>query len=99
MGAGILDFAKYYMLENILRKNFSCNPLHSDTDSFVYEVYDVSFHETVAGRRDLTDRFDFLNFDPEYSLYSQTNNKVTLKMKDEMDGDKIGELVGLKPKL
>ena len=82
-----------------MKKNFSCNLLYSDTDSFVYEVCEMSFHEVIAGRKELADWFDFSNFDPKSSLFSQANNKVTLKMKDEMRGEKIAEFVGLKPKL
>ena len=46
VGACILDLAKRFMFEfhyKVMKKNFDCNLLYSDTDSSVYEVRSRDF--------------------------------------------------------
>ena len=102
VGACILDLAKKFMFEfhyKVMKKNFDCNLLYSDTDSFVYEVRSRDFFAEIQKKKQVADQFDFSNFHPEHPLYSRDNARVTLKFKDEMGSRPIAEFCGLKPKL
>ena len=102
VGACILDLSKKFMFEFhhcIMKENFQCNLLYSDTDSFVYEIQSDDFYEEVQRKSDIMNLFDFSNFPQEHVLYSKDNEKVVLKFKDEMGGRIIVEFCGLKPKL
>ena len=96
VGVCILDLAKKFMFEfhyKIVKKNFDCNLLYSDTDSFVYEV-----RSEIQKKKQVADQFDFLNFPTEHPLHSRDNARVTHKFKDEMGSRPIAEFCGLKPK-
>ena len=82
-----------------MKRNFDCNLLYSDTDSFVYEVRSRDFFADVQRKKQVAEQFDFSNFPPEHPLYSKDNARVTLKFKDEMGSRPIAEFCGLKPKL
>ena len=102
VGACILDLAKKIMFEfhyKVMKKNFDCNLLYSDTDSFVYEVRSRDFFAEIQKKKQVADQFDFSNFPPEHPLFSRDNARVTLKFKDEMGSRPIAEFCGLKPKL
>ena len=101
VGACILDLAKKFMFEFHYKvmKNFDCNLLYSDTDSFVYEVRSRVFFAEIQKKKQVADQFDFSNFPPEHPLYSRDNARATLKFKDEMGSRPIAEFCGLKPKL
>ena len=102
VGAYILDLAKKYMFEflyNVMEKNFECNLLYSDTDSFVYEVRSRDFFADLQRKKTVADHSDFSNFPPEHPLHNKDNARVTLKFKDEMGSRLISEFCGLKPKL
>ena len=81
------------------KKNFDCNLLYSNTDSFLYEVRSRDFFVELQWKKLVAAQFDFSNFPPEHPLYSRENARVTLKFKDEMGREPIAEFCGLKPEL
>ena len=102
VGASILDLSKKFMSDfhyNTMKKQFNCNILYSDTDSFVYEIGSNDFYADLQRKTALRDLSDFSNFPSDHELYDCSNARVTLKFKDEMGGKLISEFVGLKPKL
>ena len=78
-------------------KNFNAvKLLFTDTDSLVYEIKDCNVYEQCFKEKHL---FDFSGY-PKNSIYYDDSNKKELgKMKDEMNGVKIDEFVGLKCKM
>ena len=102
VGACILYLAKKFMFEfhyKVMKKNFDCNLLYSDTDSFVYEVRSRDFFAEIQRKKSVNEQFDFSNFPAEHPLYSRDNARVTLKFKHKMGSRPIAELCRLKPKL
>ena len=62
VGPCILDLAKKFMLKfyyKIMKKNFDCNLLYSDTDSFVYEVRSRDFFVEIQRKKSVAEQFDF----------------------------------------
>ena len=102
VGACTLDLAKKFMFEyhyKVMKENFDCNLLYSDSDSFVYEVRSGDFFAEIQKKKQVAEQFDFSNFLPEQPLYSRDNARVTLRFKNEMESRPIFEFCGLKPKL
>ena len=102
VGACILHLAKKFMFEfhyKVMKKNFDCILLYSDTDSFVYEKRSRDFFAEIQRKKSVAEQFDFSNFPTEHPLYSRDNARVTLKFNDEMGSRPIAEFCGLKPKL
>ena len=100
--ACILGLAKKFMFEfhyKVMKKNFDCNLLYSDTDSFVYEVRSRDFFADLQRKKLVAEQFDFSNFPPQHPLYSNENARVTLQFKAELNSKPIAEFCGLKPKL
>ncbi len=101
VGAVILDLAKRVMFDfhyNVMKKNFQCSLLYSDTDSLLYNVHSSDLYEELQSKN-LLDQFDFSNFPDTHPLFDTRNKMVTLKMKDEFAGNILSEFVALKPKL
>ena len=79
-----------------MKKTFDCSLLYSDTDSLFYEIRGQDFYEKIANDPMPQNHFDFSNYSP---LHYDTNQKITLKFKEEMARKVIREFVGLKPKM
>ena len=76
--------------------SFNARLLFTDTDSLVYEMKDKNVYEQCFKNRDL---FDFSGY-PKDSVYCDSSNKKVLgKMKDEFNGVRISEFIGLKRKM
>ena len=102
VGAVILDLAKMFMAQfhyKVMKSEFNCSLLYSDTDSFVYEIQCDDLYEAIASKPHLKNSFDFSNFPTNHPLYDTTNAKTVLKFKDELGGKVIKRLCALKPKL
>ena len=70
--------------------------LFTDTDFLVYEIKDSNFYQQCFKDKEL---FDFSGYSKD-SIYFDDSNKNKLgKMKDEFNGNKIDEFVGLKSKM
>ena len=83
------------------RYDYVCNKydaklLFTDTDSLIYEIKGENVYEECFKDRDL---FDFSGYPINSKYYDSTNKKVIGKMKDEFNGVKIIEFVGLKSKM
>ena len=77
-------------------KTFNARLLFTDTDSLVYEIKSDRVYEQCFKDRKL---FDFTGYPKESVYYDNLNKKVLGKMKDELNGSKIVEFVGLKSKM
>ena len=103
VGATILDLAKYHMYYfqyRVMRPNFNCRLLYSDTDSLLYSVQSPDFYKQLSEKpQSVLSHFDFLNYPSDHFLFIASNKKVVLKFEDEFAGDYITEFISLKPKL
>ena len=75
---------------------FNARLLFTDTDSLVYEIKDKNVYKQCFKDKDL---FDFSGYLKDSVYYDISNKKVLGKMKDEFNGVKIIEFVGLKSKM
>ena len=100
VGFSILELSKMIMYDwhyNYFVKKFDCSLLFTDTDSLVYEIRgNHSVYDKVFEDKEL---FDFSEYDRDLVYYDCANKKVIGKMKDEMSGKIITELVGLRSKM
>ena len=102
VGATVLDLAKFHMYDfhyNVMRKNFNCRLLYSDTDSLLYEIKQKDFYKELLSNPSLRNNFDLSNYPPSHELYNMDQKMVTLKFKDEFGGQILREFIGLKPKM
>ena len=76
--------------------NFIAKLLFTDTDSLVYEIKDKDVYEECFKDKKL---FDFSGYPIDSKYYDSANKKVLGKMKDEFNGVKIIEFVGLESKM
>ena len=70
--------------------------LFIDTDSLIYEIKNGNVYNQAFKDKHL---FDFSGYSKNSVYYDNSNKKVLRKMKDELNGNKIVEFVGLKPKM
>ena len=96
VGFCILELSKLLMYKfhyDYVMNKFSAKLLFTDTDSLVYEIKNKNVYEKCFKDKDL---FDFSGY-PKHSVYYDSSNKKVLgKMKDEFNGTKISEFIGLK---
>ena len=86
----------YWFHYDYVLKTFDVKLLFTDTDSLVYEIEGSNVYEQCFKDKEL---FDFSGYDKNSVYYCDTNKKVLGKMKDEFNGNKIEEFVGLKSKM
>ena len=90
----------YYFHYRVMRPNFNCRLLYSDTDSLLYSVQSPDFYKQLSKKpQSVLSHFDFSNYPSDHFLFNASNKKVVLKFKDEFAGDYIIEFICLKPKL
>ena len=70
--------------------------LFTDTDSLVYEIKNGNVYNQCFKDKHL---FDFSGYPKDSVYYCDLNKKVLGKMKDELNGVRIVEFVGLKSKM
>ena len=100
-GATILDLTKYYKYQfhyGTMQSSFDCRLLYSDTDSLLYRINCEDLYRELK-ESNVLDQFDFSNYPKNHELYSQENQRIVLKFKDQSAGDYIKEFKCLKPKL
>ena len=68
----------------------------TDTDRLVYEVKNGNVYEQCFKHKHL---FDFSGYPVDSKYHDSLNKNVLGKMKDELNGIKIVEFVGLKSKM
>ena len=100
VGFCILDFSKLLMdkfhYDYVLKTFNDVKLLFTDRDSLLYEIKGVNVYEQCFKDKEL---FDFSGYDKDSLYYCDSNKKVLGKMKDEFNGLKIDEFVGLKSKM
>ena len=80
----------------MLKNTFYAELLFTDTDSLTYEIKSKDVYEEFFKHKYL---FDFSNYPEDSRFFDPTNKKVIGKMKDESEGNIIGEFVGLNSKV
>ena len=80
----------------LLKNTFYAELLFTDTDSLTYEIKSKDVYEEFFKHKYL---FDFSNYPEDSRFFDPTNKKVIGKMKDESEGNIIGEFVGLNSKM
>ena len=101
VGFCILELSKLKMYQfhyGYVLKIFDAKLLFTDTDSLVYKINDDSdsVYKKCFKYRHL---FDFSGYPKESNYHDILNKKVLGKVKDEFNGVKINEFVGLKSKM
>ena len=78
VGASVLHLAKLYMCRFhyfVMRANFSCQLLYSDTDSLLYKVEsDDLYYELEKRTQDLKNEFHFSSYPDGYALHNDTKS-------------------------
>ena len=86
----------YHFHYDYILKTFHANLLFTDTDSIVYEIKNSNVYDHCIKDKHL---FDFSGYPKDCANYDISNKNVLGKMKDELNGVKIVEFVGLKSKM
>ena len=100
VGFCILELSKLLMYQfhydYVLKTFDNVKLLFTDTDSLVYEIKDGNVYDWCFKDKHL---FDFSGYPKDSIYFDSSNKKVLGKMKDEINGSKIVEFVGLKSKM
>ena len=99
VGFCILELSKLLMYQfhyGCVLNTFDAKLLFTDTDSLVYEIKDCNVDEQCFKNKHL---FDFSGFPKDSVYYDDSSKKALGKMKDEFNGIKINEFVGLKSRM
>ena len=101
LGFTVLELSKLHMyyLHYDVFKNYYGNNLkliYTDTDSFIYHIKTTDIFRDFQFFSDI---MDFCDYPKDHPLYSEINKKVLGKLKDEMAGDVISEVIALKSKM
>ena len=83
-------------LVDYILNNYNAKLLFTDTDSLAYEISSKDAYEQCFKDKDL---FDFSGYPLNSKYYDSSKEKISGKMKDEFNGFKIVEFVGLKSKM
>ena len=67
--------------------------LFTDTDSLVYEIINGNVYEQCFKDKE---SFDFSGYSEDSIYFGDSNKKKLGKMKDEFNGNRIDEFIGLK---
>ena len=70
--------------------------MFTDTDGLVYEINGDIIYEQCFKDKDL---FDFSEYPKDSVYYDISNKKVLGKVKDEFNGTRTSEFIGLKSKM
>ena len=99
VGFCILELSKLLMYKfhyDYVMNTFNSKLLFTDTDNLVYEIKTKNVYEQCFKDKDL---FDFSRYPKDSVYYDISNKKVLEKIKDELNGTKISEFIGLKSKM
>lgn len=103
VGMCILEISKvlmYKFLYNYLKPKYGKNVqlVYTDTDSFILEIKTQDVYADIRNEPDINE-FDTWDY-PEGNIYGikRHNNKVIGKFKDELKGQIVTEVVGLRSK-
>ena len=100
VGFCILELSKLLMYQfhydYVLKTFNSVKLLFTDTDSLVYEIKRGNVYDQYFKDKHM---FDFSGYSKDSVYYCDLNKERLGKMKDELNGVKIDEFVGLKSKI
>ena len=100
VGFFILELSKLLMYkfhyDYVMSTFNSAKLLFTDTDSLVYEIKSDNVYEQCFKDKQL---FDFSGYSKDAVNYDSSNKTLLGKMKDELNGTKISEFIGLKIKM
>ena len=100
VGFCILELSKllmYHFHHDYLLKAFNdVKLLFTDIDSLVYEIKNGNVYDQCFKDKYL---FDFSGYPKDSIYYDDSNKRVLRKMKDEFNGVRVKEFVGLKSKM
>ena len=104
LGMSILDLSKILMYDfhyRYIKTKYGnrAKLLFTDTDSLLYEIQTEDFYKDIS--RDVKDRFDTSDYPENHpsGIPTGINKKVLGMFKDEAEGERIKEFVGLRAKL
>lgn len=102
VGAAILALSKTVMYDfhykYMMEKYKDCKLLFTDTDSFCYSIPGVSRDDFHAEMKN-SDYFDCSNYSEKSGMFSDKNEMVPGKFKDECPDPPIEEFIGLRAKM
>ena len=101
VGMSVLDLSKHLMYDfyyNHIKAKYldRVHLLYTDTDSVIIRVQTEDIFADMAEHADL---YDTSNYLPDHRLFSDANQKVIGKFKDELGGKAMKEFVGIRPKM
>ena len=100
VGFCILELSKLltyqFHYDYVLKTFNSAKLLFTDTDSLVYEIKDSNVYDQYFKDKHL---FDFSGYPKNSVYYDNSNKKILGKMKDELNGNRTVEFIGLKSKM
>ncbi len=101
VGFAVLDLSKLLMYRfhyDVIKKQYGerAQLLFTDTDSLMYAIQTANIYDDMWANKTA---YDFSGFPKDSKYYSNDNNKVLGKMKDEAAGKPILEFIGLRPKM
>ena len=99
VGFCIVELSKLLMCKfhyDYVLNTFNAKLLFTDTDSLIYEIKYKNFYKQCFKDKEL---FDFSGYLKDSVYHDSSNKKLLGKMKDEFNGVKIAEFVGLKSKM
>ena len=102
VGFCVLDLSKTLMYDfhyNYVKPKYPCDKsklMFTDTDSLAYMIQTNDFYADMLTDEDL---FDFSGYPRDHLCFSNKNKKVIGKRKDELNGIKMQEFIGLKAKM
>ena len=100
VGFCILELSKLliyqFHFDYVLKTFNSVKLLFTDTDSLVYDIKNGNVYDPCFKGKHL---FDFSGYPKDSIYHDSLNKKVIGKMKDELNGSKTVEFVGLKSKM
>ena len=97
VGFTVLELSKWLMYDfhySFIKKHFDAELLFTDTDSLTYKIKSEDVNEEFFKHL-----LDFSNYPKDSKFFDETNKNVNGKMKDESEGKRIDEFVGLKSKM
>ena len=101
LGSSILELKKNFMYETLYdyikpKYGKNTNLFYIDIDSFIVQVKTDNIYKDIA--KDVEKRFGTSNYEIDRPLTKEKNNKVIGIIKDELGGQIMKKLVGLRAK-
>ncbi|XP_074604049.1 uncharacterized protein LOC141857450 [Brevipalpus obovatus] len=101
LGFTVLELSKlhmYYLHYDVFKASYKerLKLIYTDTDSFIYHIKTRDIFRDFSYFADI---MDFSDYPKDHPLHSEVNKKVIGKLKDEMAGELITEVIALKSKM